>query len=48
MVFSTMGADPSCPLMMTISVSFIMTLFPSSVILNGVEKALREKRETEQ
>lgn len=29
-------------------VPFIMTLFPSSVILNGVEKALREKRETEQ
>ena len=30
---------------MTLNVPFIMTLFPSSVILNGVEKALREKRE---
>ena len=33
---------------MTLNVPVIMTLFPSSVILNGVEKALREKRETEQ
>ena len=48
MVFSTMGADPSRPLMMTINVSFIMTCFPQIVIQNGGNKALREKRETEQ
>ena len=36
MVFSTMGADPSRPLMMTINVSFIMTCFPQIVIQNGV------------
>ena len=47
-VFLTTGIDSSLALWMTLNVPFIMTLFPSSVILNGVEKALREKRETEQ
>ena len=31
---------------MTLNVPFIMTLFPSIVILNGGKNALREKRET--
>ena len=48
MVFSTMGADPSRPLMMTINVSFIMTCFPKIVIQNGGKNALWERRETEQ
>ena len=47
-VFLTTGIDSSLALWMTLNVPFIMTLFPSSVILNGVEKALRERRETEQ
>ena len=47
-VFLTTGIDSSLALWMTLNVPVIMTLFPSSVILNGVEKALREKRETEQ
>ena len=46
--FLTTGIDSSLALWMTLNVPVIMTLFPSSVILNGVEKALREKRETEQ
>ena len=44
MVFSTMGADPSRPLMMTINVSFIMTCFPKIVIQNGGKNALWERR----
>ena len=40
--------DPSRPLMMTISVSFIMTCFPKIVIQNGGKNALWEGRETEQ
>ena len=48
MVFSTMGADPSRPLMMTINVSFIMTCFPQIVIQNGGKNALWERRETGQ
>ena len=44
----TGGTDPSCPLMMTLNVSFIMTCFPKIVIQNGGKNALWEGRETEQ